>query len=149
MEVKWMEDGTGVQPGGDVGGDAQDGQSWSRRFVHPDVPGALINVYVYASHDNPSRPGLEWSAALQVEYMLCTDTADPGGTEVWADYLYRTLRMGYPSRAYAETAARRVLEEFPAASEAAKVYMGWGGEQHAAGPGSFAEVLDNSRTLVW
>jgi hypothetical protein len=31
------------------------------------------------------------SIECQTEYLICSDPSEPGGTELWADYRYRTL----------------------------------------------------------
>lgn len=44
----WQPDGTGVVSNGDCGGDIQRGESYSVRFVHPDLYGSLVTITYYA-----------------------------------------------------------------------------------------------------
>lgn len=82
----WRPDGTGVDSAGDIGGDIQRGESYSVRFVRPDRPRSLVTVSFYAteSDNNPSEYGIE----RQVEFLVCEDPNEPGGTEVWSDCHY-------------------------------------------------------------
>lgn len=78
-------DGTGVQPGGDVGGDIQRGGSYSVRFVRPDKPGSLITVTFYAvEYGCPSG----FVVQRQIEWLVCEDPSDPGGTENWSEVVH-------------------------------------------------------------
>jgi hypothetical protein len=91
----WREHDSGLMCAGDVGGDNQVGKGWSKRFVRTDSPGSLLTVSIYPiGHSEGDtcvprdcRPG-QIDLEAQVEYMICTDPDDPGGTEVWSDYLY-------------------------------------------------------------
>jgi hypothetical protein len=76
----WCPDGTGVRSNGDYGRDIQRGDSYSVRFVRPDMRGSLITVSFYAveyakclgefavqRRDEPARPdgrGLQPSPLL-------------------------------------------------------------------------------------
>jgi hypothetical protein len=48
------------------------------------------------------------SVEQQTAYMVCTDPADPGSTEVWSDYRYTTVQRGFASVEAATAAAKRV-----------------------------------------
>jgi len=89
---QWRTDGTGVQPGGDCGGDIQAGDSYSARFVRPDLPGSLMTVTFYPV-EYDECPG-EFVVQRQLEWMVCGDPRDPGGTEIWSDVAYDDM----PSR---------------------------------------------------
>jgi hypothetical protein len=80
----WQPDGTGIRPGGDAGGDIQAGNSFSVRYVRPDLPGSLITRTAYAVENVPG----EFTIQIQTEWLVCTDPRDPGGTEIWSDYAY-------------------------------------------------------------
>jgi hypothetical protein len=84
---------------GDVGGDIQAGPAWGRRFIfwHQGEPGAGVFVVADVCHyqaataygmDPPDWPDGEsrdrW-IVRQTELTICTDYADPGGTEQYAD----------------------------------------------------------------
>jgi hypothetical protein len=106
----WQPDSRGVQPGGWVGGDIQRGDSYSVRYVRPDMPGSLITRTAYAvEYDN--LPG-EFVIQIQTEWLVCTDPSDPGGTEIWSDYAYDDEGCPiYDSAAKAEDAARQAAAE--------------------------------------
>ncbi len=106
----WQPDGSGVQPGGHVGGDIQRGESFNVRYVRPDLPGSMITRTAYpVEYDH--LPG-EFVVQIQTEWLVCTDPRDPGGTEIWSDCAYDD--EGAPiwsSAAEAEGAARRAASE--------------------------------------
>lgn len=89
----WSEVGT-MCAGGDVGGDLQDSESYSRRFICQPLPGEFhiidFNVY-WARTEDEFKFGPEgvtrW-IQTQVYYGVCTDPDDVGGTETYADYRY-------------------------------------------------------------
>jgi hypothetical protein len=107
----WVRDerGGGVLPGGDLGGDIQLDESFSVRFHYRDRPGALVTYCYYAATDldDPASICVE----QQTELLVCTDPADPGGTEVWSDYRYTTLARGFDSVEAATAAAKQAAEE--------------------------------------
>jgi hypothetical protein len=107
----WHPDGTGVQPGGDaVGGDIQRGDSYSVRFIRDDMPGSLLTVTFYAV-EYGNCPG-EFVVQRQIEWLLCSDPADPGGTEIWSDYEYDDISPTVMDTAgQAEQAAREVAAQ--------------------------------------
>ncbi len=101
---QWQPDGSGVRPGGDCGGVFQAGDSFSVRYVRPDIRGALITRTAY-----PLRCGSEYTVQVKTEWLICTDPADPGGTEVWSDESYDDSGTGiYPSASAAEAAASQL-----------------------------------------
>jgi hypothetical protein len=114
---RWVRDqrGGGVLPGGDVGGDAQVDESFSVRFWHRDRPGALVTYRYYAAVDLDDLTTV--SVERQTELLVCADTADPGGTEVWSDYRYETVQRDLGSVEAATTAARRAAEAHLACDE--------------------------------
>jgi hypothetical protein len=46
-------------------------------------------------------------AERQTEYLVCTDPADPGGSEVWSDSRYTTLHRGFDTLEAATAAAKQ------------------------------------------
>lgn len=97
--LRWIEDGDGTpQPAGDVGGDAQlDFASLSRAWW-AELPGGLfarIEVAYYIGeaperqHDSGSPIVAEELRTLQsqIEYLICRDRNDPGGTEAASEYV--------------------------------------------------------------
>ena len=114
LDSQWRPDDTGVTDGGDVGGDIQAGDSWSVRYIRPDMPGSLITETYYPV-TWPECPG-EYTVERQVEFMVCEDPADPGGTEIWSEATYDTVsylvmdtaeEAGQEAREFAENALDR------------------------------------------
>jgi hypothetical protein len=118
----WVHDqrGGSVLPGGDVGGDAQLDESFSVRFHHRDRPGALVTYRYHAALDLDDLTTIYMER--QTEYVVCTDPADPGGSEVWSDYRHATVqrRLG---NVQAAAATKRAAKAHLACDEA------WSGRQ--------------------
>lgn len=84
----WQEKGSVIE-GGDIGGDWQSGRSFARRFVNPEVPGAIVDVSVYPITHNANdgcvpgtcTPGLI-ELEQQIEHMILTVS---DGEEEWSD----------------------------------------------------------------
>jgi hypothetical protein len=107
----WKAVEPGVCPAGDVGGDMQAGEAWDIRFWHVDRPGAVVTVWVYpVKHE--SRPGYQVQALTQL--TICTDRAEPGATEEWADTFSRDDPAVHSSPALAGTAARELARRYAA-----------------------------------
>jgi hypothetical protein len=102
----WEADGTGIQPGGDVGGGIQAGESFSVRYRRACVPLAMITRTAYPAEDE-QWPG-EFFVQVQTEWLTFTDVGDPGGSETWSDYGYDDEPCTYATAAEAEQAARQV-----------------------------------------
>jgi hypothetical protein len=127
--LSWQPDGYGVMPGGDAAGDIQVGESYSVRFVAPEMPGSLITLWFYAV-EYAELPG-EFVVQRQVEWLTCTDPADPGGTETWSDERCDgVIEVVISSTDEAETAAFRSAE---AALGDAGIYAGWDGQPFYGG----------------
>lgn len=111
----WQPDGTGVDSNGDCGGDIQQGDSYSVRFLNPHIPGAIVTVTFYAA-EYDDAPG-EFIVQRQVEWLLCEDPAEPWDTEIWSDADYDDMGDMYDAADDAERAARehagRSLEDAP------------------------------------
>jgi hypothetical protein len=107
----WVRDqqgGGGVLPGGDVGGDRQVSESFSVRFHHRTRPGVLVTYSYYAAVDEESPTTI--TVERETEYLVCSDPADPGGSEVWSAYRHATLPGGFASvQAAADAALRAAL----------------------------------------
>ena len=88
----WIEKDT-ICEAGDVGGDNQIGEAFNRRFYHPDKPGRLITVSVYAvNYENDAvEGGYELGIEEQIERMICRDIEDPGSTEEDCGYEYNAV----------------------------------------------------------
>lgn len=114
-ESIWKDDGHGITTAGDVGGDIQAGEAYSRRFVHTRLAGRHIEVHAYPVANCQPDPGAEPTISLEIqtELMVATDPDDPGGTEVWSDLEYSDLperyERTYPSVEAAEEAAQEYL----------------------------------------
>lgn len=125
----WHPDGTGVENAGDVGGDIQVGPAWSVRYVNDAKPRSLITTSVYAvdhNNDDPERRGEEYAWQAETEFLVCTDPADPGGTELWSDLDYEDGYFGYETLPEAESEARKVAENLNT-EQAASAHK-WDGE---------------------
>ncbi len=86
----WVRVPPAAGRGGDVGGDAQVGDSWCAQWRRPlpDDLWALVTRYFY-----PAVPYLSESVEpeymeMQTEYLVCRDPADPGGTELNSEGVY-------------------------------------------------------------
>ena len=122
-DSQWRPDGTGVDSYGDCGGDIQRGDSYSVRFVRPDLPGSLITETYYAV-EYDECPG-EYVVQRQVEFMVCEDPADPGGTEIWSEVTYDDVSyLVKDTEAEAEQEAR----EFADAALGHGDTHGWDGQ---------------------
>lgn len=115
----WQEDEKGLlEDAGDVGGDAQVGPAYSRRFWAAGTElFELVEVYGYAARDGEDAPLV---VQLQWGYSICSDRNDPGGTEQWADYLYEDVTVVGAGGVYLanelarETVAQLTVEDFAA-----------------------------------
>lgn len=81
----WVRADPAVFAGGDVGGDAQIGEAWAARWIRqlPDGTWGVVDRVFYVAD---TGDGLY--VECQTEYLICTDPADPGSSEVWADARY-------------------------------------------------------------
>lgn len=115
----WQPDGTGVRPGGD----RQHGDSYSVRFRHPGLRGAVITRAAYAV-ESGKHPG-RFHVQVQTEFTVCTDPERPGDTETWAGVTHDDLDRTWRTAAEAEADARdRVTAEV-----AGNAYcLNWDGE---------------------
>jgi hypothetical protein len=95
--LTWTEDGDGTPaPAGDVGGDAQlDGASLSRTFWAELPNGLFARIEIaYFIGEAPERRHSDLPADEdkslheQVEYLICSDRTDPGGTEINSEYTH-------------------------------------------------------------
>lgn len=116
-EPTWVCDqqGGGVLPGGDVGGDRQASDSFSVRFHHHDHSGVLVTYSYYAAVDeqNPAAITVE----RETEFMVCTDSVDPGGSEVWSAYRWTALQGGFGTVQAASDAALHAAQDHLACEE--------------------------------
>jgi hypothetical protein len=104
----WYTDDTGVQPNGDHGGDIGVGDSFSVRYRRLDLPGSMITVTFYPV-EYPDCPG-EIVVQREIEFLVCTNPADPGSTEVWSEESTDDTAEVHDSVAEAEAAARELAE---------------------------------------
>ena len=105
----WVPDGEGVQPGGDIGGDAQATGSFCVRYLADTLSDALVTVYFYGSFADmhAAEPAGPYPVTIQTEAMVCSDRSDPGSTEIWSSCTYTTAAVPpLADRAAAEQAAR-------------------------------------------
>jgi len=85
----WQRSEPTVAPAGDCGGDVQVSDAWSARWRHElsDGATALVTRAFYIASASPDGDGPH-HLECQTEYLVCTDPAEPGGTEQWSDYVY-------------------------------------------------------------
>ncbi len=92
------------------------------------MPGRVITVWFYAV-EYDQCPG-EWAVQRQVEWTICEDPSDPGGTEIWSTEAYGDVtaevidtqkEAGQAAREFAETALSQAQD-----------YAGWDGEIFAS-----------------
>ena len=125
----WGTLDTEPQRDGTVGGDGA-AECWSARWGKRNSDGtfALITSYYYPvdmrerygdDDEDQSRFGdTPFDVELQVEFLICTDPADPGSSETWSNYEYdNALSLkGFPTLETADEAAKRLcvsaLENF-------------------------------------
>ena len=121
----WHPYSTDVESGGDTGGDIQVGKdSYSVTFIRDDKRGSLLTVTFYPVA-YPEAPR-EFAVQRQVEWMVCDDPSDSGGTEVWSDVEYTDLEDAwYASAGQAEAAAR---DSARAVLADGSPYWGWDGD---------------------
>lgn len=126
----WQPDGTGVQPGGDIGGDIQVGDSYSVRFLNPGLPHALITCTAYPAGES-GPDSVDFYVQVEIESLTCDDPADPGGTETWSDVEYHRPddEAWYGTVAEAEEAARRTAAHYLEYAD----YLDWDGEPFTTG----------------
>jgi hypothetical protein len=121
MAAKWRPTERRPRPGPDVGGDIQAGDSWDIRFWRDDRPHAVVTVWIYPVKYG-SKPG--YRVQVQTEATICTDRNDPGGTEAWADAVYRDEAAVHGNLREAERAARELAGRYAAGREHV---TGWDG----------------------
>lgn len=115
--TRWLPDGTGVQPGGDIGGDAQATASFSVRYLADSPDDALVTVYFYGAYADPhaAEPTGPYPITIQTEFMVCGDRTDPSSTERWSTCTYTTAAVApLTDLAAAEQAARDLAERHTA-----------------------------------
>jgi hypothetical protein len=125
----WYQDGDGVLPGGDVGGDIQVGESWTVRFYNDSLSKAVIDISVYAvDHALKQCPPIhapDYGVQIQAEFTICRDRKWPGDTEEWADVTYDDRLARYPSMGAADEAAREIAHLY---ASGARIPANWNGQ---------------------
>ena len=106
----WVPDEMGITRGDQVGDDDQAGESYSIRFHRADRPGAIITRTAYPVTVTESRGG-QFLIRVETEWLVCSNPADPGGTEVWSDRRREDETRSYDTAAGAEQAAQDVARE--------------------------------------
>lgn len=114
----WTEQGR-MSTDDEIGGDTQAGECYSRRYTHPDRPGAVIDVHFYVIGPNArgreiQAPHPVWAVHCAAEYTVCDDVTRPGDTEQWSDTVYAAApeRETYADQDTAETGAHSLAEAF-------------------------------------
>lgn len=127
----WREDGVLCQDAGDAGGDNQWGVAASRRFIHTQLPGRVIDIIAYPIRGDGTTPDPAPDAPIRLEWQtwitVCRDVEEPGATEVWADVEYSDLPErfdgDYRSVEAAEQGARALVRSFDPDR-----HIGWDGK---------------------
>ncbi len=114
--AKWQRVQPDVCNAGDVGGDVQVGEAYNVRWQRmlPDGNTAMITESTYRALNDLNNPDGPTHMERQTEYLVCSDPADPGSTELWSDARYATI---HPSAndpvTDPEAVARRAAEVPP------------------------------------
>ncbi len=100
---QWVPDGKGVLEGGDmVGGDRQVTKAWDVRYWLTGIPGRTLHSCVTVSYyGTQPEDGDVITVSVTYEFLVCTNPADPGGSEEWSDSSYVDNVAG-PYDTYAE-----------------------------------------------
>jgi hypothetical protein len=142
----WRPDKAGVSQGGDIGGDIQASDSWAVRFVRDDQPAgpgsaSLVTVTCYGTEDEENNPG-EFGIVREVEYLICTDPDDPGGTELWSEYEYDDVFPDQDPRTAEEAGCLARDEAEAALNDAGE--LAWNGR-----PFRTDSTTGQTRELAW
>jgi hypothetical protein len=115
-----------VLPGGDVGGDAQAGESWGVRFLGDMQPEsgvfAVVDLYFYPVWADAADGVEGHRIECSTWRTLCTDLEDVGSSETWADVDY-----GHPSAASYPTVEAAEDAAYLAALGASAAEITWDG----------------------
>ena len=124
----WLRDESGVMSNGDCGGDVQDGDSYSVRFMSPGLPGRFITVTYYAvQYDEWGSD--EWGVERQVEWSV----RDDDGEALWEDSqtdLVNESSIAIQQAAEEEAAAFAAEDDSDLGAE---LYGTWDGEPFPVG----------------
>jgi hypothetical protein len=96
LDAQWVRVAPEVAPGGHVGGDDQVGEAFSARWtmtLKPNLVCVVTRTYYAATDQTNARHPACTHLECDTEYLVCTDPADPGGTEVWSDNGYSRVRQ--------------------------------------------------------
>lgn len=106
----------GIEDGGDIGGDVQASDAYSVRYHHTTNPKAMVTIGFYAAALDVSAAAAAgpYTVQRQVEYMVCRDRRNPGGTEEWCDYTYDDLGRRDLTLDAATAKAREYAEQYAA-----------------------------------
>lgn len=87
--MEWTRCTPEASQGGNCGGDVQVGDVWDARWSRPldDGTTAMVTRSFY-----PAKQGCQKWLERRTEYLICSDPADPGGTETWSELSFGDLR---------------------------------------------------------
>jgi len=130
-----------ITEGGDIGGDYQVTEAWEARWSLDGAGLRLITVYAYgevlpadrAAYDEGVHPELLCLTA-QVEYLICSDPNDPGGSETFSDARYFSPSRGISANR-AEHWAKVWVAELTADGEFSRIFA-WDGHDQKTIPAS-------------
>lgn len=111
--MDWTEHKSMFSDAGDIGGDLQAGNSYNRRWYveRPNGERALIDAYTFpAFFDEDDEKDKRRLIGWNIEFMVCTDLDDPGGSEVWAEGTHAIVGEEIETPGIADAAAKLLLE---------------------------------------
>lgn len=132
-ENKWYAIDTEPVRNGNPGGDDEVTDAWNVRLHNDALPHAVVDVDYFAEWpgrgsgtDNYTDPA-EYVVTGMIQFTVCTDREDPGGTETWADISYDTEAdpLAYDDLDKADQAARYQARRW---IRMAAMFMTWDGE---------------------
>lgn len=122
--MAWQEHGGLLEDAGNVGGKLQAGKSFSRGFLNPALPEAVVVIYAFPISGAPFSAEGKFGVLHLGEYLLCADVRDPENTKTWSTWQFaRFDKNAYDTAAAAEAACRSSMQNFTAKT------VTWDGKQ--------------------
>lgn len=119
----WIETGT-LSTGDEIGGDAQAGECYSRRFTNPALPGARVDAHWYVIGPDARGREIGWphphfAVQRAATYQYAQDPARlAAGDPQWEEPVYAgdPEPARYPDQDAAEAGARALAAAFDPAA---------------------------------
>lgn len=92
----WYQHGEIMSDDGDHGGDIATGKTASVRYLNRNDPRLVVTFYAYATGEEKDGDVdfTHLGVQTETEFIVCTDTEDPGGTELWGRTAYHNPDYG-------------------------------------------------------